>query len=176
MTKSWRQIDLFRTFFCLSCQIVSFKYIHSERVTNTWRMAKKTISYAKFIIKIFCSFWLVFSSCSLCCGVEVYKDKIEGAVDDSEKYGVEVRKAIRLSRHRVARMKKRIKKLSERKDKRVDYFHYPWASGVLNFELGNARDSIYFCIWKICWNKILNEMKQFQYSINLNIWIKCTIW
>lgn len=62
---------------------------------------------------------------SVCCATEVYKDKIEGAIEDSEKYGVEVRKAIRLSRHRVSRLKKRIKKMAERKDKRVDYFHYP---------------------------------------------------
>lgn len=56
----------------------------------------------------------------------MYKGKIEGAADDSEKYAIEFRKAIRLSRVRVLRLKKRQKKNSElAKDKRVDFFHYP---------------------------------------------------
>lgn len=55
---------------------------------------------------------------------EVYKDKIEG--NDPEKYGQEIRKAIRLSRMRMIREKTRQKKLAERsKDKRFNYFHYP---------------------------------------------------
>lgn len=55
----------------------------------------------------------------------MYKDKIEGG-EDQEKYGQEVRKAIRLSRIRVSRVKKNRLKLSERaKDKRFNYFHYP---------------------------------------------------
>lgn len=58
--------------------------------------------------------------------VEVYKDKIEGSVTNPEKYGQEVRKAIRLSRLRVLRGKNRQKILSERsKNKKFNYFHYP---------------------------------------------------
>lgn len=69
---------------------------------------------------------LTISVCCRCCFVtEVYKDKIEGG-EDQEKYGQEVRKAIRLSRIRVSRVKKNRLKLSERaKDKRFNYFHYP---------------------------------------------------
>lgn len=54
----------------------------------------------------------------------MYKDTIEG--NDPQKYGQEVRKAIRLSRMRVMRMKVRQKNILERaKVKRFNYFHYP---------------------------------------------------
>lgn len=54
---------------------------------------------------------------------EVYKDTIEGY--DLQKYGQEVRKAIRLSRMRVMRSKGRQKINMERaKVKRFNYFHY----------------------------------------------------
>lgn len=58
--------------------------------------------------------------------VEVYKHTIEGSVADPEKYGQEVRNAIRLSRLRVLRGRNRQKVLSERsKNKQFNYFHYP---------------------------------------------------
>lgn len=58
--------------------------------------------------------------------VEVYKHTIEGSVADPEKYGQEVRNAIRLSRLRVLRGRNRQKILSERsKNKQFNYFHYP---------------------------------------------------
>ncbi|XP_055320665.1 longitudinals lacking protein, isoforms H/M/V-like isoform X9 [Sitodiplosis mosellana] len=57
---------------------------------------------------------------------EVYKDEIDGAVTNPDKYGQEVRKAIRLSRLRVIRGRNRQKILSERsKNKQFNYFHYP---------------------------------------------------
>lgn len=58
--------------------------------------------------------------------LEVYKDKIDGAVTDPDKYGQEIRKAIRLSRVRVIRGRNRQKTQSERsKNKQFNYFHYP---------------------------------------------------
>lgn len=57
---------------------------------------------------------------------EVYKHTIEGSITEPEKYGQEVRNAIRLSRLRVLRGRNRQKVLSERsKNKQFNYFHYP---------------------------------------------------
>lgn len=56
----------------------------------------------------------------------MYKHTIEGAITDPEKYGQEVRNAIRLSRLRVLRSRNRQKILAERsKNKQFNYFHYP---------------------------------------------------
>ncbi|XP_031629855.1 longitudinals lacking protein, isoforms H/M/V-like isoform X9 [Contarinia nasturtii] len=54
---------------------------------------------------------------------EVYKGKIEGAAMNIDKYGQEVRKAIRLSRIRKGRRQKVITERS--KNKSFNYFHYP---------------------------------------------------